>query len=146
MISSQAIKYRAWKPVKSHIMQHQFMARMGQCVSVCVCALCGGIRAFCQRTTLCHKLHIDCEGKPDAVQQQVTGLHKMNALSVKLDMLMKRQCTSICHQTYCQQRQGIIFGDKTAITKMMQVTDILVIGTDSSKLIPSSDSVSLNNA
>jgi hypothetical protein len=29
MISSQAIKYKAWKLVKSNIMLHPFMARMG---------------------------------------------------------------------------------------------------------------------
>jgi hypothetical protein len=38
------------------------------------------------------------EGKLAAIQHQVTGLHKMNAWSVKLNTLMKRQCTSICHQ------------------------------------------------
>jgi len=103
--------------------------------------------SICKRITLCHKLQIDCEGKLDAVQQQVTGLHKMNALSVKLDTLMKCQCTSTRHQIYCQQHYNIIFGDKTAITKMMQVTVMVVIGTDSSsKLLPSSDSKSLNNA
>jgi hypothetical protein len=71
--------------------------------------------SFCYRTTLCHKLQIGCEGKLAAIQQQVTGLHEMNALSAKLDMPMKHQCTSICHQIYCQQHYGIIYGDKTAI-------------------------------
>jgi hypothetical protein len=110
-VSSQAIKYKVWKHVKSHITQHQFMARMGQCV----CMMWRNKSSFCHRTTLCHKLQIDCEGKLAAVQQQVIGLHEMNVLSVKLDMLMKHQCTSICHQTYCQRCYGIIFGDKTAI-------------------------------